>query len=128
HYALIKTSLLSVLRASAVKPPRICAARANLEILHRAAAPEQFLTRYVKSETICHALGRNRAAKEETVMLRKIYFFILFFAAVIFGPATVHSQSASLIAAGKKEGKAVVYGSLESDSADKAFSTFKSKT
>lgn len=61
-------------------------------------------------------------------MLRKIYFFILLLAAVIFGPTTAHSQSASLVAAGKKEGKAVVYGSLESDSADKAFSTFKSKT
>lgn len=61
-------------------------------------------------------------------MLRKIYFFIALLAATTFGPAPVHSQSANLVAAGKKEGKAVVYGSLESDSADKAFNSFKSKT
>ena len=40
----------------------------------------------------------------------------------------VYSQSASLIEAGKKEGKAVIYGSLESDSADTVFNVFKKKT
>ena len=42
--------------------------------------------------------------------------------------APLYSQSASLIAAGKKEGKAVVYGSLESDTADAPSFAFKKKT
>ena len=55
-------------------------------------------------------------------------FLIVVSIAVIFTAAPVFSQSASLIAAGKKEGKAVVYGSLESDTADAAFGAFKKKT
>jgi iron(III) transport system substrate-binding protein len=42
--------------------------------------------------------------------------------------ASVYSQSASLIDAGKKEGKAVIYGSLESDTAGAVFKVFKQKT
>ena len=38
------------------------------------------------------------------------------------------AQDAKLVEAAKKEGKVVVYGSLETDSADKAFGAFKSKT
>ena len=40
----------------------------------------------------------------------------------------VQAQDAKLVEAAKKEGKVVVYGSLETDSADKAFGAFKSKT
>ena len=61
-------------------------------------------------------------------MVRRINFLIVISIAVIFTAAPVFSQSASLIAAGKKEGKAVVYGSLESDAADAAFGAFKKKT
>jgi iron(III) transport system substrate-binding protein len=42
--------------------------------------------------------------------------------------SSVYSQSANLIDAGKKEGKAVIYGSLESDTAGAVFKTFKQKT
>jgi len=61
-------------------------------------------------------------------MVRRTNFLIVVSIAVIFTAAPVFSQSASLIAAGKKEGKAVVYGSLESDTADAAFGAFKKKT
>jgi iron(III) transport system substrate-binding protein len=61
-------------------------------------------------------------------MLKSIGCSILISLAVIFAAAPAFSQSASLIAAGKKEGKAVVYGSLESDTAETAFSAFKKKT
>ena len=61
-------------------------------------------------------------------MVRRTNFLIVISIAVIFTAAPVFSQSASLIAAGKKEGKAVVYGSLESDTADAAFGAFKKKT
>lgn len=59
-------------------------------------------------------------------MLRKICFFIALFAAAI-NAAPAFSQSAALLAAAKKEGKAVVYGSLESEAADKAIAALKSK-
>jgi iron(III) transport system substrate-binding protein len=60
-------------------------------------------------------------------MLRKIYFLFALLAATIAGAAPAFSQGAN-IAAAKKEGKAVVYGSLESDAADKAFAAFKAKS
>jgi iron(III) transport system substrate-binding protein len=47
---------------------------------------------------------------------------------MILSTAPVYSQSAGLVEAGKKEGKAVVYGSLESDSAAAIFDAFKKKT
>src|SRR6266496_2154578 len=62
------------------------------------------------------------------MMLKRIYFWFALVAVVTASVAPAYSQSANLIAAGKKEGKAVVYGSLESDAADKAFSAFKSKS
>jgi len=61
-------------------------------------------------------------------MVRRTNFLIVISIAAIFAAAPVYSQSASLIAAGKKEGKTVVYGSLESDTADAAFNAFKKKT
>ena len=61
-------------------------------------------------------------------MMRGTNFLIVISIAAIFAAAPVYSQTASLIAAGKKEGKAVVYGSLESDIADAAFNAFKKKT
>lgn len=53
---------------------------------------------------------------------------LAFIGALILHAAPLFGQSASLIAAGKKEGKAVVYGSLESDTAETAFNAFKKKT
>jgi iron(III) transport system substrate-binding protein len=61
-------------------------------------------------------------------MLKQIYYLILLLAGTMLSAAPLHSQSATLIAAGKKEGKAVVYGSLESDSAETAFGAFKKKS
>jgi iron(III) transport system substrate-binding protein len=62
------------------------------------------------------------------MMLERIYFLFALVAGLMASVAPAYSQSANLVAAGKKEGKAVVYGSLESDAADKAFSAFKSKS
>jgi iron(III) transport system substrate-binding protein len=61
-------------------------------------------------------------------MLKKISFLLALFVSGMFTTAPVYSQSASLIDAGKKEGKAVVYGSLESDTAGAVFKVFKQKT
>ena len=61
-------------------------------------------------------------------MLKQCYFFLVLCAATILSAAPLYSQTSSPIAAGKKEGKTVVYGSLESDTADAAFATFKKKT
>jgi len=56
-----------------------------------------------------------------------IKMIVLLFAFLLYA-VPAHSQSANLIAAGKKEGKVVVYGSLESDTAEAAFNGFKKKT
>ena len=61
-------------------------------------------------------------------MLKQCNFFLALCAVTILSAAPLYSQSSSPIAAGKKEGKAIVYGSLESDTADAAFATFKKKT
>lgn len=61
-------------------------------------------------------------------MFNRSSFALLVVAAVFLNAAPLYSQNANLIAAGKKEGKVVVYGSLESDTADSAFSGFKKKT
>jgi iron(III) transport system substrate-binding protein len=61
-------------------------------------------------------------------MLKRSSLALLATAAVFLSAAPLYSQSANLIAAGKKEGKVVVYGSLESDTADSAFAGFKKKT
>jgi iron(III) transport system substrate-binding protein len=57
------------------------------------------------------------------------FHHLLFLTAIVATSASpVQAQDAKLVEAAKKEGKVVVYGSLESDSADKAFGAFKSKT
>src|SRR5215475_9934295 len=61
-------------------------------------------------------------------MFKKITLGFAFLAAALLSTAPVYSQSANLIEAGKKEGKAVVYGSLGSDSAETVFNVFKKKT
>ena len=60
-------------------------------------------------------------------MSRKLQLAFASFILATFSAAPVFSQSADLIAAAKKEGKVVVYGSLESDVADSAFKGVKSK-
>jgi len=60
-------------------------------------------------------------------MLSKAQFALALFAAAMFSAAPLYSQSPSLIAAAKKDGKVVVYGSLESDVADAAFKGVKNK-
>jgi iron(III) transport system substrate-binding protein len=61
-------------------------------------------------------------------MFKQFVFFLVVLAGATVSVAPVFSQGASLIEAGKKEGKAVVYGSLESDSAATIFAEFKKKT
>jgi iron(III) transport system substrate-binding protein len=61
-------------------------------------------------------------------MLKKTTFILAFLAIGLFNMTSAYSQSASLIDAGKKEGKAVIYGSLESDTAGAVFKVFKQKT
>ena len=61
-------------------------------------------------------------------MFTRFVFFFIVLAGATISVAPVFGQSSSLIEAGKKEGKAVVYGSLESDSAAAIFDTFKKKT
>jgi len=61
-------------------------------------------------------------------MIEKINFLSLFVASLLLTASPLYSQDAKLIAAGKKEGKAVIYGSLESDSAETVFNVFKKIT
>jgi len=61
-------------------------------------------------------------------MIKKMNFLSLFVASLLLTASPLYSQYAKFIAAGKKEGKAVVYGSLESDSAETVFNAFKKKT
>ena len=61
-------------------------------------------------------------------MLKQIISGCAFLTTALLVGAPVNSQSTSLIEAGKKEGKTVIYGSLESDSADTVFNVFKKKT
>ena len=61
-------------------------------------------------------------------MLKQIISGCAFLATALLVGTPVYSQSTSLIEAGKKEGKTVIYGSLESDSADTVFNVFKKKT
>ena len=61
-------------------------------------------------------------------MFKHLVFFFVVTAGAAIGVAPAFSQSSSLVEAGKKEGKAVVYGSLESDSAGAIFAEFKKKT
>jgi iron(III) transport system substrate-binding protein len=60
-------------------------------------------------------------------MLKKaLSLMTLIAAALLVSP--LHAQDAKLIAAAKSEGKAVVYGSLETESADAIFKVFRQKT
>jgi iron(III) transport system substrate-binding protein len=59
-------------------------------------------------------------------MYRRSVFISICFIAALLTASRVWSQSH--VQAGKKEGKAVVYGSLESDSAGTIFNEFKKKT
>ena len=61
-------------------------------------------------------------------MFKRLVFLFVALAGATLGIAPVFGQSASFVEAGKKEGKAVVYGSLESDSAAAIFADFKKKT
>jgi iron(III) transport system substrate-binding protein len=61
-------------------------------------------------------------------MLKQITFLLVFLTSAMLMTGSVYSQNASLIDAGKKEGKAVIYGSLESDTAGAVFKIFRQKT
>jgi iron(III) transport system substrate-binding protein len=60
-------------------------------------------------------------------MFQRLVFSFVVLAAAAASVAPVLSQTSNIVEAGKKEGKAVVYGSLESDSAAAIFDTFKKK-
>ena len=60
-------------------------------------------------------------------MLKKTQLVFALIILSVFSAAPLYSQSASLISAAKKEGKVVIYGSLESDVAESAFNGFKKK-
>jgi len=60
-------------------------------------------------------------------MLMKMKWVLAFLASLTVA-APAFCQNAKLVEAGKKEGKAAVYGSLESDTADAVFGQFKKKT
>ncbi|HMF49411.1 MAG TPA: hypothetical protein VK603_12250 [Candidatus Saccharimonadales bacterium] len=59
-------------------------------------------------------------------MKKTLLFMTLIAAALLV--SSLHAQDAKLIAAAKNEGKAVVYGSLETESADAIFKVFRQKT
>ena len=61
-------------------------------------------------------------------MLKKAIFTLVFAGTALVFSVPVRSQSAKLIEAGKKEGKVVVYGSLESDTTDAIKEKFQQKT
>jgi len=61
-------------------------------------------------------------------MLKKIMFFLSLFTSIFYAAAFAQAQSAKLIEAAKKEGKAVAYGSLESDTMDAIIKGFQKKT
>jgi iron(III) transport system substrate-binding protein len=61
-------------------------------------------------------------------MPRQFVLYLILLLASVIGAASASSQGTALVEAGKKEGKAVVYGSLESDSANTIFGEFKKKT
>jgi iron(III) transport system substrate-binding protein len=62
------------------------------------------------------------------MMFKRIVRGIAILAVAATGAAPAYSQVSSFQEAGKKEGKAVVYGSLESDSAEAIFNEFKKKS
>ena len=89
------------------------------------------LTPPFESETIgCADDAGDLTASEggnETMQLKiKLIFCLL--AVATWSAAAVHAQDAGLIQAAKKEGKVVVYGSLESDTTDTITKGFTKKT
>jgi iron(III) transport system substrate-binding protein len=61
-------------------------------------------------------------------MLKKIHLLLSFLVAFLLVSHSVHAQNAKLIEAAKKEGKAIAYGSLESDTMQAIMNGFKKKT
>ncbi|MEX0804908.1 MAG: extracellular solute-binding protein [Candidatus Binatia bacterium] len=61
-------------------------------------------------------------------MLRKINLSVSLLAGFFFVAGLAHAQSAKLIEAAKKEGKAIAYGSLESDTVAAIMDGFRKKT
>jgi iron(III) transport system substrate-binding protein len=61
-------------------------------------------------------------------MFKKVNFVIALLAAAILIQSPAYGQSSSLIEAGKKEGKVVIYGSLENDTTDAIKQAFQKKT
>lgn len=61
-------------------------------------------------------------------MLTNVSALLSFVVMVFCATASVHAQSAKSIEAGKKDGKAVAYGSLESDNMDAVVQGFQKKT
>jgi len=61
-------------------------------------------------------------------MLRKINLTVWFLAGFFYAGTSAHAQSTKLIEAAKKEGKAIAYGSLESDTMDEIMKGFRKKT
>src|SRR3989337_3962067 len=61
-------------------------------------------------------------------MLRKTYLFAAFFALALLSAVSANSQDAKMIEAAKKEGKAVIYGSLESGTFDTIVKAYRKKT
>ena len=61
-------------------------------------------------------------------MIKQIVLLLVALTVATIGVAPAFSQSSRFVEAGKKEGKAVVYGSLESDTAATIFGEFKKKT
>ena len=61
-------------------------------------------------------------------MVNKNFIASMLTVLMIAAAAPANGQSTALVAAGKKEGKAVIYGSLETDAAESAFAAFKNKT
>lgn len=61
-------------------------------------------------------------------MLKTITMFLGLLSAMLMAAVPAFSQTPQSIEAGKKEGKVVVYGSLESDTAEAVFNLFKKRT
>jgi iron(III) transport system substrate-binding protein len=61
-------------------------------------------------------------------MCKKIHSLLVVVGAVFFAMVPALSQDTALIEAGKKEGRVAVYGSLESDTAEAVFNSFRKKT
>jgi hypothetical protein len=62
------------------------------------------------------------------LMPKGISFIVLVAGTVLLFTTPVRSQSADLVEAAKREGKVVIYGSLESDTTDAIKEKFQQKT